>query len=63
MCDRSRGLASVISYCGVVVTVSILAARVPRRGDEDIFPDPMARQVYSAWRQDHKAVERQFAAM
>ena len=32
-------------------------------GDEDIFPDPMARQVYSAWRQDHKAVERQFAAM
>jgi len=32
-------------------------------GEEDIFPDPMARQVYSAWRQDHKAVERQFAAM
>jgi NAD(P)-dependent dehydrogenase (short-subunit alcohol dehydrogenase family) len=32
-------------------------------GDEDIFPDPMAQQIYSAWRQDHKAVERQFAAM
>jgi NAD(P)-dependent dehydrogenase (short-subunit alcohol dehydrogenase family) len=32
-------------------------------GDEDIFPDPMSRQLYSAWRQDHKAVERQFAAM
>jgi NAD(P)-dependent dehydrogenase (short-subunit alcohol dehydrogenase family) len=32
-------------------------------GEEDIFPDPMSRQVYSAWRQDHKAVERQFAAM
>jgi len=32
-------------------------------GEEDIFPDPMARQVYSAWRHDHKAVERQFAAM
>lgn len=32
-------------------------------GEEDVFPDPMARQVYSAWRQDHKAVERQFAAM
>jgi NAD(P)-dependent dehydrogenase (short-subunit alcohol dehydrogenase family) len=32
-------------------------------GDEDIFPDPMARQVYTAWRQDHKAVERQFATM
>ena len=32
-------------------------------GEEDIFPDPMAAQVYSAWRADHKAVERQFAAM
>ena len=32
------------------------------RGVEDIFPDPMSEQVYSAWRQDHKAVERQFAA-
>jgi NAD(P)-dependent dehydrogenase (short-subunit alcohol dehydrogenase family) len=32
-------------------------------GEEDIFPDPMAQQLYSAWRHDHKAVERQFAAM
>lgn len=32
-------------------------------GEEDIFPDPMSRQLYSAWRQDHKAVERQFATM
>jgi NAD(P)-dependent dehydrogenase (short-subunit alcohol dehydrogenase family) len=32
-------------------------------GDEDIYPDPMSKTVYSAWRQDHKAVERQFAAM
>jgi len=32
-------------------------------GDEDIYPDPMSKAVYSAWRQDHKAVERQFAAM
>lgn len=31
--------------------------------DEDIFPDPMSQQVYAAWRQDHKAVERQFATM
>ena len=31
--------------------------------DEDIYPDPMSRQVYAAWREDHKAVERQFAAM
>jgi NAD(P)-dependent dehydrogenase (short-subunit alcohol dehydrogenase family) len=31
-------------------------------GDEDIFPDPMSQQVYAAWKQDHKAIERQFAA-
>ena len=31
-------------------------------GTEDIFPDPMARQLYAAWRKDHKAVERQLAA-
>ncbi|MBZ5541448.1 MAG: SDR family oxidoreductase [Acidobacteriia bacterium] len=32
-------------------------------GDEDIFPDPMAKQMYAAWKQDHKAVERQFGSM
>ena len=32
-------------------------------GDEDIYPDPMSKEVYSAWRKDHKAVERQFAAL
>jgi NAD(P)-dependent dehydrogenase (short-subunit alcohol dehydrogenase family) len=32
-------------------------------GEEDIFPDAMSQQLYSVWRQDHKAVERQFAAM
>ena len=31
--------------------------------EEDIYPDPMSQQVYAAWRADHKAVERQFAAM
>ena len=30
---------------------------------EDIFPDPMSKQLYSAWRVDHKAVEHQFASM
>jgi len=30
---------------------------------EDIYPDSMAQQVYAVWRPDHKAVERQFAAM
>jgi NAD(P)-dependent dehydrogenase (short-subunit alcohol dehydrogenase family) len=33
------------------------------RGDEDIFPDPMSASLYQAWRKDHKAVEKQFAAM
>jgi NAD(P)-dependent dehydrogenase (short-subunit alcohol dehydrogenase family) len=31
--------------------------------EEDIFPDPMSTQVYAAWRQDHKAIEKQFATM
>jgi NAD(P)-dependent dehydrogenase (short-subunit alcohol dehydrogenase family) len=31
--------------------------------DEDIFPDPMSRQLYAHWAGDHKAIERQFAAM
>jgi NAD(P)-dependent dehydrogenase (short-subunit alcohol dehydrogenase family) len=30
---------------------------------EDIFPDPMAKQLYARWATDHKAIERQFAAM
>lgn len=30
---------------------------------EDVFPDPMSKEVYSGWAADHKAVERQFAAM
>ena len=30
---------------------------------EDIFPDPMAKQVKDLWKQDPKALERQFGAM
>jgi NAD(P)-dependent dehydrogenase (short-subunit alcohol dehydrogenase family) len=30
---------------------------------EDIFPDPMSKQLYAQWAADHKGVERQFAAM
>lgn len=33
------------------------------RGDEDILPDPMARQVFDAWTKDPKAIERQFGTM
>ena len=31
--------------------------------EEDIFPDPMSRQLYAHWAANHKAIERQFAAM
>lgn len=30
---------------------------------EDVFPDPMAAGLYAQWKQDHKAVEHQFATM
>jgi len=30
---------------------------------EDIFPDAAAQGAYAQWKQDHKAVERQFAAL
>jgi NAD(P)-dependent dehydrogenase (short-subunit alcohol dehydrogenase family) len=30
---------------------------------EDIFPDPMSKQVYAQWASDHKQIEHQFAAM
>jgi NAD(P)-dependent dehydrogenase (short-subunit alcohol dehydrogenase family) len=32
-------------------------------GHEDIFPDPMSQQFYASWKHDHKAVEKQFAAI
>jgi NAD(P)-dependent dehydrogenase (short-subunit alcohol dehydrogenase family) len=31
--------------------------------EEDIFPDSMSRELYAHWTTDHKAIERQFAAM
>jgi hypothetical protein len=31
--------------------------------EEDIFPDPMSRQLYAHWAADHKAIEHQFATM
>lgn len=43
------------------VAASIVAGL--EAGQEDIFPDPMSTAVYASWKQDHKAVERQFAAM
>jgi NAD(P)-dependent dehydrogenase (short-subunit alcohol dehydrogenase family) len=43
------------------VAVAVLAGI--KADQEDIFPDPMSNQVYAAWKQDHKAIEKQFAAM
>ncbi len=31
-------------------------------GHEDIFPDPMSKQLYQGWKADHKAIEKQFAS-
>jgi NAD(P)-dependent dehydrogenase (short-subunit alcohol dehydrogenase family) len=33
------------------------------RGDEDIFPDVMSRQLSAMWREDPKQLERQLASM
>jgi NAD(P)-dependent dehydrogenase (short-subunit alcohol dehydrogenase family) len=43
------------------VAAAIVAGVVA--GHEDIFPDQMSAGLYDVWKQDHKAVERQFAAM
>ena len=32
-------------------------------GEQDVFPDPMAKDVYSAWSSEPKALEMQFATM
>lgn len=44
-----------------VVAQEVLAGL--EAGAEDVFPDPMAKQVYAGWSTDHKEIERQFAAM
>jgi NAD(P)-dependent dehydrogenase (short-subunit alcohol dehydrogenase family) len=74
----SRGVAVHGVFPGPVDTDMLKGAQMPKsnpddvakavvegisRGDEDIFPDPMSASLYQAWRKDHKAVEKQFAAM
>ena len=59
--DMSRALENVPKASPAVVAANVLQG--VEAGDEDIFPDVMARNMYAAWRQDHKAVERQFASM
>jgi NAD(P)-dependent dehydrogenase (short-subunit alcohol dehydrogenase family) len=74
----SRGVAVHAVFPGPVDTEMLKGVPVPKtspddvaravveavsRGEEDIFPDPMSASLYEAWRRDHKAVEKQFAAM
>lgn len=74
----ARGVAVHGVFPGPVDTDMVKALQMPKanaddvaravvqgiaRGDEDIFPDPMSASLYEAWRKDHKAVEKQFAAM
>lgn len=58
--DMARSL-TIAKTSAIEVARATLAG--VEAGDEDIYPDPMSKTVYSAWRKDHKAVERQFAAM
>jgi len=73
-----RGIAVYGVFPGAVDTDMLAGVEMPKTGPaevaravvsaiaegrEDIFPDPMSTQLYAAWRQDHKAVEKQFATM
>ncbi len=73
-----KGIAVHGVFPGAVDTDMIAAVEMPKTsaadvaraivagidaGEEDIFPDPMSSQMYAAWKTDHKAVEKQFAAM
>ena len=73
-----KGIAVFAVFPGAVDTDMLAGVEMPKTspgdvaraivqgvidGTEDIFPDPMSTQLYGAWRQDHKAVERQFASM
>jgi len=75
---RPRGVAVHGVFPGAVDTDMIRAFALPKTPPidvaravlagieaevEDILPDPMAQQVFAAWRHDPKAVERQFASM
>ena len=73
-----RGVAVHNVFPGAVDTDMLGGVEMPKTGPaevaravvagieadhEDILPDPMSSSVYEQWRQNHKAVEKQFAAM
>jgi NAD(P)-dependent dehydrogenase (short-subunit alcohol dehydrogenase family) len=60
--DTEMAAAIPIAKTAANEVASAIVAGI-KAGEEDIFPDPMAAKTYSAWRGDHKAVEKQFAAM
>ncbi|MBX9735613.1 MAG: SDR family oxidoreductase [Phycisphaerales bacterium] len=58
--DMLRGVETTKANPGDVASAILAGIEA---GTEDIFPEAVSTQVYSAWRGDHKAVERQFASM
>ena len=58
--DMARGIEAP-KTSAVEVARAVLDS--VERGDEDIFPDPMAKETYTVWVKDRKALERQFGAM
>jgi NAD(P)-dependent dehydrogenase (short-subunit alcohol dehydrogenase family) len=60
--DTEMAAAIAIAKTSAAEVAAAIVAGIGR-GEEDIFPDPMATKFYSDWRGDHKAVEKQFAAM
>ena len=43
-------------------TVAELVVAALENGTEDVFPDPMAVQLYEGWKADAKALEQNLAA-
>jgi NAD(P)-dependent dehydrogenase (short-subunit alcohol dehydrogenase family) len=75
---KARGVAVFGVYPGAVDTDMIAGMEIPKtsprdvarnivaglqEGTEDIFPDPMARQLGQLWATNPKALEGQFATM
>jgi NAD(P)-dependent dehydrogenase (short-subunit alcohol dehydrogenase family) len=58
--DMSRGFDMPKTSAHAVAAATLAGIE---RGEEDIFPDPMALQVAASWQRDPKALERQFARM
>lgn len=73
-----RGISVYATFPGAVDTDMVRSFEMPKTppadvalaalgaveaGEEDSFPDPMAREIGALWLRDPKAVERRFASM